>query len=152
MIELNKNRNTIEGYRMTFKFNASHSMTDRSKEHAHTFLVNLYITKDVSSFVEFHEYEKTITNYIEQYKGQYLNDLFEERPTLEFLCIRFFTDIEKILDSIDAFTLLNLELGDSPIRTVKVGRNIIAGRANIFITDEMFDLCEKGLGIDYERV
>lgn len=146
------NNSLVEGYKMTFKFNASHSMTDKSKEHAHTFFVNLYISKDVNSFVEFFEYEKTIMNYINQYKGKYLNDLFDETPTLEYLCIRFFTDIEYILDNVEPFTLLSLELGDSPIRSVKVGQEIIASRTNIFITDEMYRQCEKGLGLSYEKL
>ena len=102
--------------------------------------------------MEFFEYEKTIMNYINQYKGKYLNDLFDETPTLEYLCIRFFTDIEYILDNVEPFTLLSLELGDSPIRSVKVGQEIIASRTNIFITDEMYRQCEKGLGLSYEKL
>ena len=73
--------------------------------------------------------------------------MFKETPTIEYLCLRFYKDIEAILSNIEAYTLLNLELGDSPIKSVKVGREIIAGRANIFITDEMYNVCEKGLGL-----
>ena len=47
----------FEGYKMTFKFNASHSLSDETKKHAHTFLVRLYIQKDTKDFVEFFEYE-----------------------------------------------------------------------------------------------
>ncbi len=145
MYERFKTSDKVEGYKMTYKFNASHSMQKWVNIHTHTFFVNLYITKDTAKFVEFYEYEKAIINYINKYKGCYLNDLFTEEPTVEFLCMTFFHDISEILDSTEAFTLLSLELGDSPINSVKVGKEIIASRANIHITEEMYSLCKKGL-------
>ncbi len=139
------------GYKMTFRFNASHSMTDKTRLHAHTFLVNIYIKKETNAFIEFIEYEKAIVKYINQYKGQYLNDFFDEIPTLEFLCIKFYNDIEYILQDIEAFNLISVELGDSPIKTVKVGKEIVASRASIFIDTKLYDMCEKGLGIRNEN-
>ena len=131
-------RNFI-GYKMSIKFNASHSMTDRSAMHVHSFLLKIYIKKETENFVEFNKYEKIILEYIKKYRGKYLNDFFEDQTTLENLCLHFFEDIEDILSDTNDFSLLNLELGDSPLMSVKVGRNIIASRANLFIDNKVLD-------------
>ena len=136
-----------EYYKMTFKFNASHSMSDRSNEHAHTFMVSMYIRRLSNNFIEFYEYETAIANYIQQYKGAYLNDIFDFNPTLEALCLRFFDDISYIFNKDANFELLSLELGDNPTKTVKVGKEIIINQANIKISEFHFDLCQKGLGL-----
>ncbi len=137
----------FEGYKMTFKFNASHSLSDETKKHAHTFLVRLYIQKDTKDFVEFFEYEKLIKNYINQYRGQYLNDYMQEIPTIENVCIMFFEDIEKIFNNEPAFSLISLEFGDNPLKMAKVGHKAISSRANIIIDDIYCESDLKGLGL-----
>ena len=49
----------FQGYKMLLKFNASHSMTDRSAMHVHSFILKLYIKKENDAFVEFNKYEKS---------------------------------------------------------------------------------------------
>ena len=129
----------FQGYKMSLKFNASHSMTDEDNMHAHSFILKLFIKKETDTFVEFSEYEKIIKEYIEKYRGKYLNYFFDDIPTLENLCIHFFEDIEEILSDTNDFTLISVELGDSPIKSVKVGNEIIASRANLFINNNILN-------------
>lgn len=130
----------FQGYKMLLKFNASHSMTDRSAMHVHSFILKLYIRKENDTFVEFNKYEKIIIDYINKYRGKYLNDFFEDSTTLENLSIHFFEDIEEILSDTNNFSLISLELGDSPLKSVKIGHEIIASRANLFINSNVLNL------------
>jgi 6-pyruvoyl-tetrahydropterin synthase len=114
-------------------------MTDEDGKHVHSFILKLYIRKENENFVEFNKYEKIIKEYIEKLRGNYLNYIFDETPTLEYLSLRFFEDIEEILSDTKNFTLVSLELGDSPIKSVKVGNEIIASRANLFIDSSVLD-------------
>jgi len=131
----------FEGYKTTYRFNASHTIGSFEDKHTHTFRVNVYIHRDIASFVEFADYEKALKTYFEQYRRRFINSFekFEGLPaTLEYMCWVFFEDIKKIFDGIDAFTLVKLELGDSPTRSVSVSEIVIAGDSDMFISNDLY--------------
>ena len=133
--------NRFEGYKATYRFNASHSIGGFEDKHTHTFKVNVYIQRDTAGFVEFSDYENEIKNYFEQYRRRYINSFkaFEGKPaTLENMCKVFFEDVKKIFDGIDDYTLVKLEICDSPTKSVSVSEIIFAGDADTYISDECY--------------
>jgi len=136
------NRKKFEGYKMTYRFNASHTISTMDKVHAHTFWVKLYIKKDTLEFVEFINYEKEITDYFEGYRRKCINEFeaFKDSgASLENMCRVFFEDIKKVFEGIEEFSLVKLELGDSPINSVSCATEVIAGEAGIFIDSQLFE-------------
>jgi len=129
-------------YRSTYKFNASHTVTTMDRLHAHTFWVKIYIEVNVDAFVSFMTYERQIGQYFEKYSSQCINRMssFEGIvPTLENMCKVFFKDIEAIFNEVDEFSLVEIELGDGPIYSTSVGHKIIAGNADIVISDDYYE-------------
>ena len=105
----------------------------KENRHPHTFWCRIIIKKDAQGFVPFYEYEKRVHSYFENYRGKYLNETetFKDViPTLETMASLFYIDVEEIFNSEPNYTLEQLEIGDSPSRSVLMGRAI-------FIGDEM---------------
>ncbi len=126
-------------YNIKFKFNAAHSMSDITGKHPHTFSCIVLISKDANVYTPFFEYENHIKKYFNQYRGQYLNEHSRFKsilPTLENMADVFFKDIEKILTDEPHFTILRLELGDSPTRVVSVERDFFVGTTLYNYTEE----------------
>lgn len=134
----------FSGYKMSYKFNASHSMTgEKEKEHSHTFIIKIYISKEAENFSKFELYESKVKDYIQKYKKQYLNDMEEfngQIPSLEFMCIVIYNDIVKIFDDLEEYNVIKVEIGDSPTKSVAISNEIIAGAADIFISNEDFNI------------
>ena len=134
---------SFRGYKCTYRFNAFHNISDDiKKKHIHTFWVNIYIESKTNDFTEFNVYEKEIQNYFDKFKGLYLNDLEifkEKKPTLENMCKVFYDEIYSVFEHIDALEVVKLELSDGPLKSVSVGKIIIAGSANILINKEDFE-------------
>jgi len=135
-------KSNFEGYKSTYRFNASHTLSTKDKIHSHTFWVKLYIERDSMQFVEFFKYENQIKKYFEEYSGKCLNDTksFENIiPTLENICRIFFEDIQKMFADNDAFNLIKLEVGDGPVGSVSIGSGVIAGDSDIYIEDNIME-------------
>ncbi len=133
--------NRFEGYKTTYRFNASHSIGGFESKHTHTFKVNVYIQRDTAGFVEFSDYENEISQYFEQYRRRYINafEKFEGKPaTLENMCKVFFEDVKAIFDGIDDYTLVKLEICDSPTKSVSYSEMIFAGDADVYISDKCY--------------
>lgn len=142
----------LEGYKMTYRFNASHTINSLDKVHTHTFWVKIYIRKDIKGFFEFADYENKIVDYFAGYRRKCINDFdsFKESgASLENMCRIFFKEIGDIFESIDEFSLVKLELGDSPIKSVSCATEVIAGEAGIYIDRSDFSRM-KELFIDIE--
>lgn len=134
-------RKRFEGYKTSYKFNASHSIGTFEERHVHTFWVNLYIEHVNNEFVEFSKYEQGLKDYFEQYRRRYINsfEAFVDIPaTLENMCRIFFEDVKALLDGFGELELTKLELGDSPTKSVSFSKKIIAGDADIFISDDVY--------------
>lgn len=133
----------FKGYKCIYSFNAYHNISDEIEyKHLHTFWINVYIQCTNDEFTKFDTYEYQIRKYFNNFKGLYLNelDLFKDKkPTLENMCQLFYNQIYTIFEKIDALEVVKLELSDGPLKSVSVGKLIIAGSTNLLIEQELFD-------------
>lgn len=143
---MKKAKKNFEGYKSTYRFNASHTFSTRDKIHSHTFWVRLYIERDTMQFVEFFKYESAIKKYFDEYSGKCLNDterFLDLLPTLENISKVFFEDIKNMFEDSEAFRLIKLEVGDGPVGSVSIGNGVIAGDSDIYIEDSVFEEYRK---------
>ena len=125
-------------YTIETSFNATHSMGDESKKHAHTFIVKLILERKGEKFKPFTDYEVAVDGELEKYRGKYLNGLecFKDRqPTLERLCLTLYEQLKAFFDREGYYGLLRLECGDNPTRLLSVGEKIYISAVNRFCGD-----------------
>lgn len=133
----------FKGYKCTYRFNAFHNLSENiENSHPHTFWVNVYIECKTKEFTEFNLYEEQIFKYFNKYKGTSMNsfDYFKENlPTLENMCQLFYKEIAEIFEGIYQLEVVKVELSDGPLKTVSIGKLIIAGSVNLLIDKDDFD-------------
>ena len=108
-------------YKYNFRFNAKHNTSptlNPKSSHIHTFEITCYVEQNSYSY-DFVEIQ--IKNYLLTFKGQYLNELFTNLPTIENIAEKFYFEINQLAQD---FKLLRLELSDKPIQTYIIGEEL----------------------------
>lgn len=113
----------FQGYRYTYKLNASHS-TSSSAAHSHTFFVTMYIKSSESDKqVElYRDLEAEINSYFNRYSGFLLNAVapFDKlNPTIENMAETFFAELGGLISEM-GFSLFKLEVSENPQCTYSV--------------------------------
>lgn len=132
----------VKGYRYQFRFNAMHNLTPDMPEqmHAHTFRVVAYVRCKEESFTMFDTCEAVIREYLENYEGQRINEkasFVGKLPTLENMCEIFFADMERLLQGYGV-DLIKLEVGDSPLASFSIGKELLVGSAYNYVSYEKY--------------
>lgn len=130
-------------YRWQFHFNAMHNITPKKEEgkHTHSFLVILSIAADGLDLETQIACEKKLKQYLESYNGKYLNEMgrFQGKiPTIEVICETLYYDTEKIAAECGMHQV-QIEVGDSPIALLAMGRKLMLGGTGRTISDEQFE-------------
>ena len=114
---------SFEGYKYTFRLNASHFATSNSESvHSHTFQICIYIQIDKKAFTPYDLTENMIKDYLNTYTNVVLNNVPPFNvipPTIENMGEEFFIEISKIMKEF-GFKLTSLEISDTPQRTYSV--------------------------------
>lgn len=109
-------------YRFKFYLNGNHYIIINGVEgetHPHTweFTIDIMIKDD--SFVEFNQYERSISHYFDKYQNGIMND-FEPFdtviPTLENMSEKFILDIKDIVEEGNG-KLVKMESSETPTRS-----------------------------------
>jgi 6-pyruvoyl tetrahydropterin synthase-like protein len=105
---------------------------DNRKDHAHThtFFISLYI-EDLSNegFVNFAEIADIVNCYIDQFSGQYLNEIppFQElSPTIENMGSIFYENLKTTLLKHE-YDLIKLDICENPLRVYSISDRIYLG-------------------------
>lgn len=107
-------------YNIKSYFNASHAVrweNGQGKQHNHTWEVVCELSTE-ESMVSFSDIEKSLRGVLDEFSGQFLNELPEFtviNPTVENVAEHLFVKVDDVLRENDA-KLLRLELSDSPTR------------------------------------
>lgn len=113
-------------YRFKFYLNASHYIIIDGKEgqtHPHTWEFMICIRKSTDKFVQFHEFEKVLDDYFNQYQNRVINEVapFDTIvPTLENMADYFVGDIRRIVHEIGG-ELIVMESSETPTRSYILG-------------------------------
>ena len=108
-------------YCLSFYLNATHAIYidgQKGQLHPHTWEITLHLLCPKAQFVEFHELEALIEQYMERYQDKCLNEVapfHKVNPTLENCCEEFKNKIGRIVDK-EGFSLLMIEIKESPSR------------------------------------
>lgn len=109
-------------YRLKFYLNARHYIIineNRGDVHPHTWEFALNIRIEKNDFVEFHTFEKEISDYLNKYQNCILNEHepFDMMlPTLENMTDYFSMDFYRIICEMGG-TLTSIEAGETPTRS-----------------------------------
>lgn len=110
-------------YQFKFYLNASHSMNmgndNLGKKHSHTWEIAMTMTYLGEEFVQFHDAEETITDFLLVYQDKYLNETppFDKiNPILENMCEYFKSEIEERIQR-NGWTLLRMVISETPTRS-----------------------------------
>lgn len=115
----------FEGYKYTFKVNATHSLLMqgiKTGEHQHTFGVVLYLLAGNEEELPFYKVEKIVREYLDRYSGNFINNIppFDEvSPTIENMGEIWCHDIGGILKE-QGFQMVGFEIGETPVSTFVV--------------------------------
>ena len=137
-------------YRIRCQFNAMHNLDleHPEKMHAHTFRVMAYLENVGEELERIDACERRMRTYFSSYKGNRLNELQAfrtELPTIENMCKVFYEDLQRELLK-EGVSLVELELGDSPLATYSIGSRLLTGSTYQRISDEKFLKYEKKHG------
>lgn len=129
--------------RWRFHFNAMHNMSpeEEEKKHAHSFLVILCMEVKYMDIDKQNKCEKAIKTYLDQFNGQYLNelDIFEgEIPTIEKIGDVIYPETERIAATY-GMEQIQLEVGDSPVALYSIGKKLLLGGMYRKVPDEVFE-------------
>lgn len=119
-----------KAYKYTFKLHAAHNLDSSLSEqqaHFHTFEIVLYLTNSNSAFISYEDVEKIIDDYMTQFEGKYLNNtvFFQNvNPSVENIGTVFYDHL-KYITLAHGFSLLQLEISETPTRVFRVSENII---------------------------
>lgn len=109
-------------YRFKFYLNANHYIIINGVEgeiHPHTWEFTIDIMMKDDSFVEFNQYERSISKYFDKYQNGIMND-FEPFdtviPTLENMSEKFILDIKDIVEEGNG-KLVKMESSETPTRS-----------------------------------
>lgn len=103
-------------YKYSYRFNAMHDTSAAGNgRHTHSFEIVFYLEKEMTLF---YQTENTINAYMERYVGKFLNDLMEESPTVENIAEKIFSEINTLSQD---FSVVRLEISDSPVQTYIIG-------------------------------
>ena len=140
-------------YKYSFNLNASHSFKNGINIHSHTFKITLFIEL-MDEEVSFNEYEKMVNDYLELYRGKYLNNIdpFNKiSPTLENMAKVFYDKINEILLDC-SLDLRKLEIGDGYTVSTSLGEILISGSNNRIISDAKFSFYKEKILNKYNIV
>ena len=127
----------MEIYKSTYRFNASHNMTDDpAGKHPHTFLLTvLMLVESQADYGTYAKIEKELEEHTEHLQGIYVNylDFFDDKKaTVENFALYFYEYVKGLIVS-PGVRLLEIELGDSPLNKVSVGDAAMVGSMNMYI-------------------
>nr|WP_319488726.1 6-carboxytetrahydropterin synthase [uncultured Caproiciproducens sp.] len=117
-------------YKYTFKLHIAHNLNTSLSEqqaHFHTLKIVLYLEKQGNVFASYEYIEKIIDDYLEQYKGKYLNNTVpfaNSSPTVENIGTLFYNDLQSIVLT-NHYDLLKLEISESPTRVFTISDKIL---------------------------
>lgn len=109
-------------YRFKFYLNMNHFIIINGAEgqlHPHTWEFTFLIIREKDAFMQFHEFEQAIEDYLGKYQGNILNEIepFDVIvPTLENVTDCFSTDIRKIISE-HGGELVTVESSETPTRS-----------------------------------
>lgn len=107
-------------YKYSYRFNAMHdTSSSQDDKHTHSFEAVFYVKQDVQRF---YVTEKIISDYMVKYRGNLLNEIMEERPTIENIAEKIYREIDNIKVGFD---LIRLEMSDSPVQSYIIGEEEI---------------------------
>ena len=130
-------------YKFKFYLNASHAIYidgSMGERHPHTWEITIHVLKEKQEFIQFSNLEKKIENWMNNYQDKFLNEVppFDMiNPTMENCCDYFKDNLKEILQS-EGWTLLNIEMSETPTRSYVVN---------------LFDMEDRGsMNQDYDSV
>lgn len=109
-------------YRFKFYLNARHSVTLEGKTsniHPHTWEVVILFGAETSDTINFSRFERSLTEYFQNYEGKYLNELkaFSGiNPSMENIGKVLYTDIKELMSG-GSLNFKRLEISENPTRT-----------------------------------
>lgn len=119
-------------YKLKYYMNASHSFLNHPEQrHAHTFAITLFLEVLGQEFLSFHDIEKRLHQYFEDYSGKYLNALpqFQNlEPTVENIGDYFYEDLRGELAHYKLH-LMQLSISETPVRKYSISDNLLISSA-----------------------
>ena len=122
------------GYKLKFELHAGHSNIrgDKSGTHNHTFSIILYLEPLDDILDLYSDMEKTVNGWLDTYQNTDLatTALFADGDTtLESIAMRFYEALARVV-SAKAFSLLRLEIYETPVRTFAVTKELYDSTCN----------------------
>lgn len=143
-----------KAYRFQLHFNAMHNIEPDKPEkmHAHTFRIIVYLRGDLEDITVYNQCETVVRDYLKRFQGTRLNHMpqFKDRiPRLEVICEVFFEEMDKILAS-NQVSLIKLEIGDSPLSTYSIAKELLVGSIYHRISEEEYQIYLNEMQERYE--
>lgn len=143
-------------YKWRFHFNAMHNITPElaDEKHTHSFLVIVYMEVTKVDLDKQNRCEIALGDYLKQYSGQYLNEMkqFQDRvPTVEAICEILSKDTKRIAAA-HGMEQIQIEVGDSPIELIGMGKKRLLGGENQTISDAQLEEYKQQLVQKYGKV